>query len=443
MKIFISSSRFDKKIVDLIVNAVVTDGHEVFHENLNIKLGDNWFKRINESIREYDAIIIILSRDTMNSKFALREIESIIMNDISRKSTRIIPVITDKMMPPSYLMNYQYVDMSRGLNYGIDKLRNILSEGTEISQRQDENILEDNKTRNEVFIQRLKSSLMAGDLTLVCGAGVSIGAKIPSWNALLLDLLETMIIRISNDKSVSLKPDDKNNYRSILGSSSLVMGKYLKSNLGKEFLPELRDALYRNNPQTCELINTIVEVSRPQRDGNPLNSIITFNFDALIEENLEKHNIKYKAIDNEGNRSTPEELPIYHVHGYLPRSGKIASTKNIVFSEDSYHTQFIEPFSWSNLIQLNKLNQNTCLFIGLSLTDPNLRRLLDVANRKDPNNNLNHFIIKKTPSLDSNNEKVDELMMFLEEQDANELGLNVIWVNEFDEVSTLVKKLIE
>lgn len=443
MKIFISSSRYDRKELNSIVDALAEDGHELFHENLNIKAGDNWFKKINEGIKGFDAIIIILSVETMNSKFALKEIESIVLNDISNNSTRIIPVITDRSVPPSYLMNYQFIDMSRGINYGIEKLRRALSTGVEKPTRQDKSIRDDQKARNETFTKRLKESLKSGDLTLVCGAGVSIGANIPSWNELLLDLLETMIVRISNDQSISLKRSRTSDYRSILGSSSLVMGKYLKSNLGKDFLPELRDALYKNNPKTCDLIDAIVEVSRPQRDGKPLNSIITFNFDALIGENLEKNNVKYKAIDNEGVRNLPDELPIYHVHGFLPRTGKITSTKNVVFSEDSYHTQFIEPFSWSNLIQLNKLSQNTCLFIGLSLTDPNLRRLLDVANRKDPSNNLNHYIIKKKPSLDNNDEKVDGLMMFLEEQDANELGLNVIWVDEFEEIGNLVKRLVK
>lgn len=79
----------------------------------------------------------------------------------------------------------------------------------------------------------------------------------------------------------------------------------------------------------------------------------------------------------------------------------------------------------------------------MSLTDPNLRSTLDVANRKDPTKNLNHYIIKKTPDVEDNSGKVDELLMFLEEQDANELGLNVLWVDEFDEMPTLLRKLIE
>lgn len=45
--------------------------------------------------------------------------------------------------------------------------------------------------------------------------------------------------------------------------------------------------------------------------------------------------------------------------------------------------------------------------------------------------------------MDNNSDKVDNLMMFLEEQDANELGLNVIWVNDFDDIGKLIRKLIQ
>lgn len=113
----------------------------------------------------------------------------------------------------------------------------------------------------------------------------------------------------------------------------------------------------------------------------------------------------------------------------------------VVFSEDAYHSQFIEPFSWSNLIQLNKLSQNTCLFIGLSLTDPNLRRLLDVAIRKNPEKSLNHYFIKKTPFDSKTGDKMDKLALLLEEQDANGLGLSMIWVDDYSEVPKILKKI--
>lgn len=442
MNIFINSNNSDKEYVYLIKDTLRKKGHEVISTGLKIEAGDNLFKKNNEQISKSDAIILLLNKDTLSSKMDLREIESVVLNDITSKKALIIPIRTDDSILPSYLMNYQIIDFSQDFKLGLEKLVLLLSENKEQIDRKEEQEVKEHNDKNQTFtfVQQLRLALKSGELTLICGAGISIGAKIPSWNDLLIDLLKTMIEKITNKKTISLNSINKD-YEPILSSSSLIMGKYLKTNLGQDFLPELRDTLYKNNPATCDLIEAIVEISRPQRDGKPLNSIITFNFDALIEENLEKNNVKFKAIDNEGIRNSPTELPIYHVHGYLPRKGEISSHTNIVFSEDAYHTQFIEPFSWSNLIQLNKLSQSTCLFVGLSLTDPNLRRLLDVARRKNPSNSLNHFIIKKTPNI-KDSEQIDELMMFLEEQDANELGLNVLWVKEFDEIRKLIKKLI-
>lgn len=445
MKIFISSSKFDEKEVQFLIERLGKSGHDFFIADLNIKAGDNWFRKINDHIKGIDAIIIIISKNTLNSKFAIKEIESLILNDISRQDTRIIPITFDGTIPPGYLQNYLILDFSVNRELGFQRLLQILSKEELVKEDKSiktQRVRKDNLKRNNSFISTLSESLKNGRLTLVCGAGVSIGANIPSWNDLLLRLLESMMVRVSDHNSISLKNISTREFQKRLGSSSLVMGKYLKSNLGKDFLTELRDALYHDNPKSCEVIDSIVELSRPQRDGKPLDSIITFNFDALIEENLEINNIKYKAIDSEGTRNKANELPIFHVHGYLPRKGNITSKKDVVFSEDSYHTQFIEPFSWSNLIQLNKLSQNTCLFVGMSLTDPNLRRLLDVANRKESSTSLNHFIIKKAPEIDSLDGQIDELMIFLEEQDANELGLNVIWIESFQEIPKILRQMI-
>lgn len=189
------------------------------------------------------------------------------------------------------------------------------------------------------------------------------------------------------------------------------------------------------------MIDAIVDLARPQRDGKPLDSIVTFNFDGLIEENLDASRIRYRAISREGERTKPSELPIYHVHGYLPRKGRIRKDDEIVFAEDAYHSHFIDSFSWSNLIQLNKLRQNFCLFVGLSLSDPNMRRLLDVANRKSASSSLSHYIIRKSPSVGTSDDTVDELAHLLEEQDANELGLNGIWVDDFEEIAPLIRSL--
>lgn len=96
----------------------------------------------------------------------------------------------------------------------------------------------------------------------------------------------------------------------------------------------------------------------------------------------------------------------------------------------------LDPYSWSNLIQLNYLRENTCLFIGLSLTDPNLRRLLDIASRKHDNDVPKHYAILKrelyhkknlsTPNINFNNiHKFDTANQKLQEEYFKELGLNI------------------
>jgi len=143
----------------------------------------------------------------------------------------------------------------------------------------------------------------------------------------------------------------------------------------------------------------------------------------------------------------------------LPREGEIDERQELVFSSDAYHTQFIDPFSWSNLTQLNHLSQTTCLFVGLSMTDPNLRRLLDVSMRKDPEKTLNHFVFKRRYDVqdcaaaiasagilggaEEHALKLVETAEILEEKDANALGLNLIWVNEFCEIPAILHSLTE
>lgn len=119
-------------------------------------------------------------------------------------------------------------------------------------------------------------------------------------------------------------------------------------------------------------------------------AIITFNFDDLVEKALAQKGIAYRPIWKEGQSRNVNTLPIFHVHGYLPSDGEL-DEPNLVFSEDTYHSQFINPYSWSNLVQLNTYSENVCIFIGLSLADPNLRRLLDISHRN--NNQCKNYIV--------------------------------------------------
>lgn len=214
----------------------------------------------------------------------------------------------------------------------------------------------------------------------------------------------------------------------------------------------MRDVLYDANLSVSNTINAITELCRPQRNGMPLHAIVTFNFDDLVEQNLTTNRIRFRSISLEGETALPAELPIYHVHGFLPRGTDPDPAQDLVFSEDAYHVQFVDPFSWSNLILLNHLAQDTCLFIGLSMTDPNLRRLLDVSHRKNPTR-VAHYVVKRrrapadvkrqtqtfTGDRPETARRLATMADEIEGGDAQSLGINVLWVDDFTELPTLLQ----
>lgn len=110
----------------------------------------------------------------------------------------------------------------------------------------------------------------------------------------------------------------------------------------------------------------------PNRGKLGVRAIINYNFDDLVEKNLKRLRVKYHSIYGEGMIPDTDELGIYHVHGFLPQEKENYEnlTKSLlVFSEEGYHKLMLEPYNWANISQLNYMINNTCFFIGLSMTD--------------------------------------------------------------------------
>ena len=440
MRIFISYSHLDREAVDRITSRLARDGHDVWTDSSKLAAGDNFERKIREGLEQTDALIVIVSENSFRSKWVQQEFAAIALQQITKRERRIIPVRIDLSDVPSYLAGRVYIDFSQDFEAGLERLSAELRENTPASMAAAPDRETSTSESRATQIQKLRSALQKGRLTLVCGAGISVQAGVPAWESLLIRLLDAMMERISKDHSLNLGDDAASQFHQRYELSSLILGKYLKNVLGRDFQNEMREALYASNPGTSSLIESIIDLSRPQRDARPLDSIITFNFDCLIEENLSHNRIPNQAIFSESINHEPDQIPIYHVHGFLPRNEESLTDTDLVFSEDAYHSQFMDSFSWSNLIQLNKLTQNVCLFIGISLTDPNMRRLLDVAWRKNPNKTMSHFIVKLRPQL-AKGDILDEVSKLLEEQDANGLGLNVIWIDDFGELPGVLREI--
>ncbi len=441
MRIFISYSKKDISIVNQLSTALEEQGHEILQIS-DVEVGETWIDSLKNKLNSSDYFIAIIDDNYLDSSWANAELSCAVFNN----NIAVIPVVVGNIFLPNILIGHYCIN--------INSLKEITSEVLSYFKKvqlrpndvcfKNKLSIQTEKNDTNKKIEMIKTALNENQLTLVCGAGVSVSSLIPTWDELLRNVLSDMFFRTDEE----ILKQNSSELLSSMPSSNLILGKYLRLILKDDFEKVIGKHLYSNYNQNIvlrpgtdllnqetEIMKSISILASPRRNGGRLDSIINFNFDNLIEKSLSLHNIEFCSIWDEGQEHTASELPVYHVHGFLPHNINIENP-NLVFSEETYHSQFIDPYSWSNLIQLNTFSENICLFVGLSLSDPNLRRLLDISWRK--NQKRKHYIITRKPEK---SDKIGEIISMLFEQDANSLGLNVIWCNDYSQIPELIMKI--
>jgi hypothetical protein len=333
------------------------------------------------------------------------------------------------------------------------------------------------KNEREEIVGKLAQLYRNGQFSLFLGAGVSSSAGMPDWNKLLNSLFVTYLAQ-------ELDPDDDIDdaaigelvarLNAVDEPSSLMAARYLRKGLTrpgsetKSFVKAVTKSLYglRNTDFRLDssLITSIVTLCIPRRTGAKVRSVVTYNFDDLIERQLSQKSIFHKCIYTQNETYDLDELPIYHVHGFIPENDAgydHLDASTLVFSEEGYHQIYSDPYHWSNLVQLNNLRENNCLMVGLSMTDPNLRRLLDIAARNIESSK--HFAFmkrltedrfcfekdknsgEKTPvvrNLSSAREFLDRHHL-LNEELMKELGVTIIWYEDYEDIPTILKQVTD
>ncbi|QOD13872.1 SIR2 family protein [Psychrobacter sp. 28M-43] len=333
--------------------------------------------------------------------------------------------------------------------------------------------IRDWKQERGSIVENLKSCYKKGQFSLFLGAGVSSSAGMPDWNTLLNSLFVTYFTQ-EFDKDITMGDEDISDLVSRLNSvdepSALMAARYLRKGLSKgdgdakKFIEAVTKNLYklRNSELSIDsdLIKSIASMCLPRRTGAKVQSVITYNFDDLLERQLSNNSILHRCIYTDNESYDPDELPIYHVHGFLPEERKSydgLDNSTLVFSEEGYHQIYSDSYHWSNLVQLNSFRESTCLMVGLSMTDPNLRRLLEISSKNIERSK--HFAFMKR--LSSNEfcyeigkekkskviknvdgaDKFLELHHTLNEELMKELGVTVIWYETYDDIPKILREV--
>lgn len=149
-----------------------------------------------------------------------------------------------------------------------------------------------------------------------------------------------------------------------------------------------------------------------------IKSVVNFNYDDLLFHSLKRQTLEFDNV-YEGCPKRSKNHKIYYPHGYIPILGGV--TTDIVLSEEDYQKVGFRFDDWSNMIQSTIYNSSTSIFVGLSMTDPNLRRILKACSSST---SYSHYAFLPTQSDSTNSSQ--GMLESIVDVDLYRLGVKVI-----------------
>ena len=300
-------------------------------------------------------------------------------------------------------------------------------------------------------------------LVLALGAGVSAGCGLPSWPELLCRIGEECFAAKGRETVQQLLA---------AGATLPAIAGILESKRPKSavFLELLGKALYREfqfrepiiketqqqklNQFVREQNSTMQAVAAfcaqrtsargPFEANQRVRAVVNFNVDSVLRAYARARYGAYlfRTIEGVAKLSRIGRIPIYHMHGLLKfyRSNRRDEDEPMrcVFTEAEYFDFFNRPNSVFNYTFLYLLREYNCLFIGMSMNDENIRRLLHYSTAEQreraagrgggawERKALRHFaILKRGPS---------PLLDELTDVSLRRLGTRVLWIKDFQEI---------
>lgn len=306
-------------------------------------------------------------------------------------------------------------------------------------------------------------------LVLVLGAGISTGSNLPGWKEMLLRVGEKCWAKDGRQKVEKLidagmsLPAVAGVLQSECGNSALLFQRQLKRALYRDFpfreqalQPKRRATQFRelvdfvhgrapDAPRNSTLAAVAAFCVRQGEDGrfaaNPqVHAVVTSNVDALLRTYVRARYGEWLLGTVESARRTRRtgKMPTYYMHGFLRYYTRVREVDDepspCVFTEEEYFDFFNRPYSVFNYTLLYLLREYPCVFVGMSMQDLNIRRLLHYstaefrgsARPRSTRAALRHFALLQRPE--------DPEVQRLTDVSLRRIGTRALWMDDFEEI---------
>ena len=314
-----------------------------------------------------------------------------------------------------------------------------------------ENVLDQSiRELNEKNLQDLDKKAESGKITWVLGAGVSAPAGLPQWKMLLAKIwarLSEMGYEIDTDdlnKESAHERSDKSTfsmayeanvnsirnvegyrkkvkdaygggYKQILSQTNVLesaeyMWNYIgdftgnNENLQMQMLKSLiRGSLsidLGEEELKKRLLGQAVEVLSKRLAHNKKETVITYNYDNILEfclqkiEGLGEADVRVLCDIDEDKAPDENKVNIHHPHGVVKvmECDLGRDSKKIILTESSYYEMERYVYIWENSVQAKALAETSCIFVGFSGEDYNFRRIIKHSGPRSSDETAKHYI---------------------------------------------------
>jgi uncharacterized membrane protein len=125
---FLSHSSHDKSFIRQLASDLTQNGIKVWLDEQRIKVGESIPEKISQGLAESDHFLIAVSKNSVDSDWVKKELNSALVNEVQRRAVHILPLKLDGAQMPAAIHDKKYADFSSSYKAGLNELLVALRE---------------------------------------------------------------------------------------------------------------------------------------------------------------------------------------------------------------------------------------------------------------------------------------------------------------------------
>ena len=134
MPVFISYSHADKTFVDMLAAHLVKRNAHVWVDSWELNVGDSIIGRVQEAIQDSSALLVILSKASVQSEWCKKELSAGLMRELDEKRVVVLPVLLEDCDIPIFLREKMYADFRKDFDKGVSAVVDAIAKVTNSDQ---------------------------------------------------------------------------------------------------------------------------------------------------------------------------------------------------------------------------------------------------------------------------------------------------------------------